>query len=68
MACVSAGWLRHFNPPTLRPSKPGYRNRYPAQIHQCLTHAKRPIRCQLFGRTFMSKMLGQVFTPNLRGF
>ncbi len=31
MACATAGWLRHFNPPPLRPSKPGYRNRYPFQ-------------------------------------
>ena len=33
MFSATAGWLRHFNPPSLRPSKPGYRNRYPTPHH-----------------------------------
>ena len=43
MFSATAGWLRHFNPPPLRPSKPGYRNRYVAILMPTLEELDREI-------------------------
>ena len=65
MFSATAGWLRHFNPPPLRPSKPGYRNRYAVNV--IARNCKRSICRELLGGSFMPKLRGQIPMLNVLG-